>query len=275
MTRDKVLIGLTAAGSAWCWWPAIREPSLEFSRWILLALIALMALFATLLASRQWLNLVAAATLGSFLGMCAGQAMWPSDDGIANSYAGIVIVIVTLAVFVVALVAALAGRAIAATNSIARPVLWMALLGCIVFGPVMLAVTPPLVARRVARNDQLAAKRLAAMKMAIQPPQAEADGARQRCDVQVLSRRYSGPTFSESDWLRVLGDNAVKEDGYIFLMKCPGNGTYKIAALPERIKGDGTHSFCTDDSGKTSISPVSNEQQWRAAMNEQGLPRCP
>ena len=275
MTRDKVVIALTAVGSAWCWWPVIREPSLEFSRWILLGLIALMALFATLVANRRWLSVVVAATLGSFLGMCAGQAMWPSDDGIANSYAGIVIVIATLAVPAVALVAGLTGRALSATNPIARPVLWIPLLSCIAFGPVMMAVTPPLVARRIARNDRLATERLAAMKKAIESARAEADGARQGCDVHALSHRYSGPTFSESDWLRVLGDNAVKEDGYVFVMKCLGNGTYKINAIPDRIKGDGTHHLCADDSGKITIGMVSNEQQWRSAMNEAGWPRCP
>ena len=275
MLRGAVLIVVTALGSAWCWWPVIREPSLDFSRWILLGVIALMALCATLLARRLWLSLVAAATLGSFVGMCAGQAMWPSDDGIANSYAGIVFLIATFAVLVASLAAALAGRAIAVTNSIARAVLWTALLGCIAFGPVMMALTPPLVARRVARNDELAAKRLAGMKMAIESTQAETNGARQSCDAHVLSHRYSGPSFGESDWLRVLGDSAVKEDGYIFLVKCSGNGAYKIAALPDRIKGDGTRSFCTDESGKTSIDPVLNEEQWRVAMNEQGPPRCP
>ena len=149
MTREKVLIGLTAVGSAWCWWPVIREPSLEFSRWILLGLIALIALSATLLAPQRWLSLVAAITSGSFLGLFAGQAMWPSDDGIANSYAGIVTAIGTVAVLLVALAGIITGRAIAKSYSIARPVLWTTLLGCIAFGPVLMTVTPPLVARRV------------------------------------------------------------------------------------------------------------------------------
>jgi len=136
-------------------------------------------------------------------------------------------------------------------------------------------VTPPLVARRIARNDRLATERLAAMKKAIDSARAEADGARQGCDVHALSHRYSGPTFIESDWLRVLGGNAVKEDGYFFLIKCLGNGTYKINAIPDRIKGDGTRHLCADDSGKITIDMVYDEQQWRNAMNQAGLPRCP
>lgn len=275
MSRDRVLVALTAVGSAWCWWPLIREPGLEFSPWIPVGLVALMCAISTALADDRWLRSVGVSTGGSFLGMWAGLTIFPSDDGIRNAYALIPIVIGTAAVLVASLFAAQIGRAVAATGWNRQGALWVALIGCVGFGPVMLGVTPPLVSRRVARNDQLAAKRLAAMKIAVDPTQAEANGASQSCDVHVLSHRYSGPTFSESDWLRVLGDNAVKEDGYIFLMKCPGNGTYKIAALPDRIKGDGTHSFCTDDSGKTSMSPVSNEEQWRAAMNEQGLPRCP
>jgi hypothetical protein len=275
MTRDKVVIAQTAIGSAWCWWPLFREPNLEFSRFILLWVVALMVLFATLVDNRRWLSVVVAATLGSFLGMCAGQAMWQSDDGIANSYAGIVIVLTTLAVLVLALVAALTGRAFSVTHPIARRVLWIALMGCIAFGPVLMAVTPPLVARRMARNDRLATERLAAMKKVIDSSRVEADGVTQRCDVHALGHRYSGPTFSESDWLRVLGDNAVKEDGYVFLIKCLGNGTYKINAMPDRVKGDGTRHLCADDSGKITIGTVYDEQQWRSAMDEAGLPRCP
>ncbi|MGA7318230.1 MAG: hypothetical protein WBX22_30170 [Silvibacterium sp.] len=113
------------------------------------------------------------------------------------------------------------------------------------------------------------------MKRAIESTPAGADGAWQGCDVHALSHRYSGPTFGESDWLRVLGHNAVKEDGYIFIMKCLGNGTYKINAIPDRIKGDGTRRFCADDSGKITIGMASDEQKWRSAMNEAGLPRCP
>ena len=144
------------------------------------------------------------------------------------------------------------------------------------FSPwIVVGVVALIVARRMARNDRLAAERLAAMKAAIESSQPRAEGAKEGCDPIALSHRYSGPTFSRSDWLRVLGDNAVKEDGYVFWMKCEKNGRYKIAAVPDRIKGDGTRSFCTDDSGKSSVGPVSNEEQWRAAMNQQGLPSCP
>jgi hypothetical protein len=67
----------------------------------------------------------------------------------------------------------------------------------------------------------------------------------------------------------------VKEDGYFFLMKCRGNGAYKINAISGRIKGDGTRHLCADDSGKITIGMVYDGQQWRSAMNEAGLARCP
>jgi hypothetical protein len=275
MTRDKVLIALTAIASAWSWWPLIREPILEFSPWIPVGVVALICALSTALANGRWLRSVVASTGGSFLGMWVGLLIFPSDDGIRNAYALIPIMIGTAAVFIASLFAAQIGRAISSTAWNRRGVLWATLLGCAAFGPVMMAVTPPLVARRIARNDRLATERLAAMKKAIESTRAGADGARQGCDVHALSHRYSGPTFSESDWLRVLGDNAVKEDGYVFVMKCLGNGTYKINAIPGRIKGDGTRRLCADDSGKITIGMVSDEQQWRSAMNEAGLPRCP
>ena len=275
MTRDKVLIALTATASAWSWWPLIREPILEFSPWIPVGVVTLICALSTALANGRWLRSVVAATGGSFLGMWVGLLIFPSDDGIRNAYALIPIMIGTAAVFIASLFAAQIGRAISSTAWNRRGILWATLLGCAAFGPVMMAVTPPLVARRIARNDRLAMERLAAMKKAIESARAGTDGARQGCDVHALSSRYSGPTFSESDWLRVLGDNAVKEDGYVFMMKCLGNGTYKINAIPGRIKGDGTRRLCADDSGKITIGMVSDEQQWRSAMNEAGLPRCP
>ena len=275
MTRDKLLIAVNAVGSAWCWWPLLREPGLEFSPWIPVVVVSLICAISTALADHRWLRSVATSTGCSFLGMLAGLTIFPSDDGIRNAYAATPIMIGTAAVLVTSLLSAQIGRAVAATGWNRQGAMWMALLGCAAFGPVMLAVTPPLVARRVGRNDQLAAERLAAMKMALATPQAGPGLQRQTCDPHALSHRYSGPTFSESDWLRVLGDNAVKEDGYIFSVKCLADGAYKISASPDRIKGDGTRSFCYDASGRTRTDPVLNEQEWREAMNWQGLPRCP
>jgi hypothetical protein len=274
MTRDRVLIALNAVASGWSWWPLIREPFLEFSPWIPVGVVALICALSTALANGRWLRSVVASTGGSCLGMWAGLLIFPSDDPIRNAYALIPMMIGTAAVFVASLFAAQIGRAISSTGWNRRAVLWATLFGCAAFGPVMMAVTPPLVARRMARNDRVAAERLAGMKKAIESTRAGADGAWQGCDVRALSHRYSGPTFGESDWLRVLGGNAVKEDGYIFIMKCLGNGTYKINAIPDRIKGDGTRRFCADDSGKITIGMASDEQQWRSAMNEAGLPRC-
>ena len=274
MNKDWLLIALIALGSALCWWPVIREPSLQFSRWIPLGLIALMALLATALTSGRWLGFVTAATAGSFFGLCSAQAMWPSDDGIANSYTVIVFPLVTLAVLILSLVACLAGRRLRVTNLSVRPVLWIALLACAAFGPIMMAITSPLVARRMARNDHLANERFAALKRALEATSAGVNGASQLCNGETLRLRYIGPPFSQGSWARMVG-NFVKEDGYTFIVNCPGSGHYTLNAMPDQVKGFGTRRFCTDDSGNTAIGLARNEQQWGTAMNEQLLPHCP
>jgi hypothetical protein len=164
MTRDKVLIALNAVASAWSWWPLIREPFLEFSPWIPVGVVTLICALSTALAHGRWLPSVVASTGGSFLGMWGGLVIFPSYDPIRNAYALIPTMIGTAAVSVASLFAAQIGRAISSTRWNRRAVLWATLLGCAAFGPVMMAVTPPLVARRMARNDRLAAERLAGMK---------------------------------------------------------------------------------------------------------------
>jgi len=110
MSRDTLLVALTATGSALCWWPAIIEPSVDFSRWILLVLVALITGLATTLSDGRWLRFVAACTIGAFVGLCVGFVLFPSSDGIANSYAPIAVVVATLATLFVSLVAGLVGR---------------------------------------------------------------------------------------------------------------------------------------------------------------------
>jgi len=84
MSRDNLLIILAVIGSALCWWPATIEPSLDFPRWLLLALIALMTALATALSDGR--RFVIASTVGTFTGQCSGFALFPLSDGIASSY---------------------------------------------------------------------------------------------------------------------------------------------------------------------------------------------
>ena len=88
MTRTSILFLLAFVASGVCWWPAIIEPSLDFPRWILLVLVALISGASILFQDgRGWLAFVAAAAAGSFAGLLSGVILWPSSDGITNSYA--------------------------------------------------------------------------------------------------------------------------------------------------------------------------------------------
>jgi hypothetical protein len=115
----------------------------------------------------------------------------------------------------------------------------------------MLTLTSPLVTKRVARNDRLAAERFVALKNAVERTRAESGNPGRICDGQALKRHYSGPPFSEKDWKYVAG-NYVKEDGYVLgiWIYCPEPGNYTIDVRPEREKGDGTRKFCSDESGR-------------------------
>ena len=261
MGRDKLLLVLTFLGSAICWWPAIVEPSLDFSRWILLGLIALMAAAATALSEGRWLRFVLASVAGSFAGLFSGILMWPSHDGIANTYSGIALAVGTLAAAVAALAAGVAAslvvRKAPGLNPALRRILWLAMACCVAFGPVALALTPPLVARRVARNDALAEKRFTALKSAVEQTWAEPGGADRLCDAQRVMKQYSGPEFTNDDWTRIVG-NYVEQDGYVYMVYCHEKNGYTIDVQTKRqaVYGYGSRTFCTDESKRIGCGSV-------------------
>jgi hypothetical protein len=113
----------------------------------------------------------------------------------------------------------------------------------------LLALTPPLVAHRIALNDHAAAERFESLKIAVQQNASDPKDQVRVCDGSALKRHYSGPRFSEEDWHRITG-NYVKQDGYFFMVYCREQGGYTIDAMPGRNKGDGTRRFCTDESGR-------------------------
>jgi hypothetical protein len=150
---------------------------------------------------------------------------------------------------VFSLVAGFTARRVFTSNPTWRCAAWAALSGCVAVGPVTLAITPPLVGRRVTYNDRMAAERFASLKNAVERTAEPRDPSR-LCDGTELEHHYSGPPFSDQDWHRITG-NYVKQDGYFFMVYCREKGGYTIDAGPARERGDGTRRFCTDESGRS------------------------
>lgn len=278
MRENTSLLVLTATGSALCWWPAIIDPSINFSRWLLLVPIAMITVLSTTLDNAGWLRLVAASSLGTFAGLCSGFVIWPEVDEIAAPFDGIAVVAATFVVVLVSLAVGLAGRKLAVSNRTARRTVWAALVCCVAIGPVTLALTPALVAHRMARNDRLAAQRFQSLRTALEKTSMGVDDSEQTsststaqpvlinrelrvrkvaeerhmCDGAALRRDYSGPPFSEEDWRQLdysTGEHA-KQDGYVFIVHCYEKRGYAIGAFPARPKGEGTRRFCTNESGQ-------------------------
>jgi hypothetical protein len=266
MRRNTVLVILTVTGSALCWWPGIIEPSLDFPRWLLFVPVALCTGLATILSDGRRLLFVIASGAGSAAGLCSGFAIWPPSDPIAASYGLFVIAAGIGAGVLVSLIACLLAAVLAAALSEwsekHNRALWLLLVCGVACGPVVLALTPSLVARRVARNDRIAAERFMSLKNAVEQTRADTDGPRLFCDGQALKRHYSGPPFTENDW-RFIAGNYVKEDGYVFGIYClQSQGTYAIDASPARGTADGTRRFCADQSGNVGCGT-----QWTGSRN--------
>jgi hypothetical protein len=261
MRRNAFLLVLTVIGSALLWWPVTIEPNLDLPFWLPLLFIALLTGLAAALSGGRWPLFVVASTVGTFAGVCGGFAIWTSSDPIAGSYAPYGVAMATLATVLVSLIAALAGLKVSLSNENRRRAAWLVLLFCAGFGPAALAVTPPLVAYRIARNDRVAAERFESLKNAVERTMAEAGDPERICDGQVVKQHYSGPPFSEKDWHFISG-NYVKQGGYVFGIYCREKGGYTIDAFPARQKSDGTRRFCTDESRRMGCG-----MEWNRSRN--------
>ena len=120
------------------------------------------------------------------------------------------------------------------------------MVSCFAIGPLAVALTPPLIKYRVARNDRVAVSRLEALNIAAEKTLVEDGGPRHICDGNALQRNYAGPMFSEEDW-RYITDNYVRRDGYVFRFYCQEKGGYAIEAWPARGAVDGTRRLCADE----------------------------
>lgn len=246
-----LLLGAATAGSALSWWPLCISPSLDLPFWLPLVVIAFLTGLSTILSGGRWLRFVIASAVATFAGILSGYMIWPIEDGIAASYTPIVIVVATLAAALVSLLVGLATRWISVSHPGLRLALWIAAGICVAFGPIALALTPPLVAQRVARNDRLAEQRFLSLNRAVQQTVAEPGGQARLCDGHSLKSHYSGPPFSDRDWQYIAG-NYVREDGYVFGINiyCSDPNRYSIDVRPSRGKADGTRQFCTDPEGR-------------------------
>jgi len=201
-----------------------------------------------------------ASAIGTFFGLCAGNLIRGPSDPIARAWVPIIVAVGTALAGLVATVAGVAGRRVRLSAKVYRRAAWLALAGCVTFGPVALALTSPLVAHRIWVNDQVAALRSESLKNAVQQTASDPKDQMGICDGSALKRHYSGPRFSEDDWRRITG-NYVKQDGYVFMVYCREQGGYTIDAWPSRVKGDGTRRFCTDESGSIGCGMLFNRSR--------------
>jgi hypothetical protein len=249
MLKNGLLMLLTALGSALSWLPISVQPGLDLSAWIPVATAALCAGLSALLSRTWWPLFLAASGSGTFAGICLSYKIWWPSDPIAATWVPYSVAGNTLIVVLVSLAACLAARKTFMFDGRWRRVTWAVLSGCVAFGPVALAMTPTLVAHRIAKNDRMAAERFACLKRAVERATAESKEPTRLCDGAALKYYYSGPSFSNQDWRRITG-NYVKQDGYFFMVHCRETGGYAIDVLPARQLVDGTVRFCTDESRK-------------------------
>jgi hypothetical protein len=213
------------------------------------------------LSGGQWLRFVVASAVGTYAGLWGGfEIWWPRADPIAGPWVPVGNAIATLATVLVSLLAGFAMRRVSIPNGKARRAVWIAFACCFAFGPVALALTPPLVAFWITRNERAAVRRVESLREAVERVVAETGNPSSICDGQALERAYSGPRFSKNDWLYIVG-NYVKQDGYLFSIYCHEKSGFTIAAFPARDNSDGVRHFCTDRSGKLGCGLESNSSR--------------
>ena len=249
MNRDTLLVVMTATASGFCWWPVIMQPNLDFPFWsIPLLLVAGATAFSTTLSYGSWLRFVVATFCGASVGAVSGFLLWWPIDRIEASFVPLIVISVILASSAVSLLAGLVLRKVTISNSKLRRTVWLTLVCLVAFGPIVAALTPSLVAERMARNERITQKRMVSLSTAATQTLAEIAGPKDICDGTALKRHYFGPAFNEKDWRYIVG-NYVTQDGYEFSIYCHEKTGYVIDARPHRERGDGLRKFCADESG--------------------------
>lgn len=236
--------------STLCRLPYFVEPGAGLPERIPDVCLVLSAGLCTILNGRRWRPFVLSSAAGTFAGFWIGLAMgWPKDPE-AAAWFFVILGIETAFAALVSLVGGFMASFLPAVPSNVRKALWLALVAMAAFGPVGLALTPRLTAKRLANNERWAVERVVSLQRAAQRVAvANLLQPSKMCDGEVLRRNYTGRAFSEKDWQRIVG-NYVKQDGYAFGIYCPRpNGGYSIHALPAN-SSDGTREICTDETGR-------------------------
>jgi hypothetical protein len=174
MSKDMLLVVLTATGSAFCWWPVIMQPNLGLPFWWFpLPLVAIGIVVSTTLSDEGWLQFMIASIVGSFVGICGGFWIWWPADRIDAPFVPLVVASATLKVAlvsVVSLVAGLALRSLEEWIEKRRQAIWLAFICWTAIGPATVAMTPPLVAYRAMHNERIAAKGFELLKTTLNKP---------------------------------------------------------------------------------------------------------
>ena len=108
----------------------------------------------------------------TFSGICLGIAIWPPSDPIGAAIIPYYVVANTLAVMLVALLAGLIMRGRSISNTGSRRAVWAAIIICVAFGPVTLALKSPIVRYRVAHNDILTTEGFGSLKSPVEKTKA-------------------------------------------------------------------------------------------------------
>jgi len=264
MRRDILLVIVTLVGSALCWWPVCMEPRFVWPLWLPLLVVASLTGLSTVLFHKRWLRFLIASSVGTITGLICGVMIWPSEDVIGRGYVGFFIIPAIAISALVSLIVSQVTRRISILNEKYKRAFWIALICYVVFGPIAVFLTPPLVAHRVAQTELLAKERFEALKSAAERTKNEQAGHQSVCDGQTLRINYFGPPFSDYNW-RYIAGNYVKQDGYVFGIWCHQSDQdgYTIDARPERQNENGTRLFCTDESGRVGCG-----MEWNRTRNE-------
>lgn len=259
-TNTVGLVTLSFLSATLCWLPTIIEPSLDLPSWLPFLCVALSAALSSYMKPQRWRVFLLVSTMGSFVGLCIGFAIWWPRDPIAGPWVPIVVTVSTGVAAILALISGFVGSRMSARDGRTRTTAWIALVIIPAFGLTCLALTRPLVTRRIAINEHHAAERLTSLRRTVERTLGTRADQAQFCDGSLLKRNYSGLPFSDEDWRRITG-NYVKQDGYFFMIYCREKAGYVLDVQPARDGQDGRRHFCADESGKIGCGMKLNRSQ--------------